>query len=125
MIRPEFLYIEGADFILLDLYRFGNSSSPKLDSARPLKDIMVIKQHDIEVIIANGNGVSLSSTFDPAKKNTWKLTRGTSIPAGLILVRDLRSGRGDHFLIAPNMNMPLAKYIGLLQELAMQCIKVS
>ena len=72
MIRPEFLYIEEADFILLDLYRFGNASSPRLDGIRPFKDVMVMKQNGIEMVVANGNGVSLSSVFDP--KNA---TRGS------------------------------------------------
>ncbi|MGM8226204.1 hypothetical protein ACSV5M_06455 [Cellvibrio sp. ARAG 10.3] len=125
MIRPEFLYIEEANFILLDLYRFGNTSGPKLDGVRAFKDIMVIKNNGIEIVVANGNGISLSSTFDPKKRNTWKLLKNTPIPIGLRLVKDLRPGRSDHFMIAPTNNMPFTKYIGLLQELAVSCIKVS
>lgn len=125
MIRPELLYIEDATFILLDLYRFGNASSPKLDSVRAFKDVTIVKNGGIEMIIANGNGVSLSSTFDPKKRNTWQLSRSTPIPFGLSLVRDLRESRSDHFMIAPTSNMPFAKYIGLLQELAIHCKKVS
>lgn len=125
MIRPEFLYIEEADFILLDLYRFGNASSPKLDGVRAFKDVMVMKNNGIEMVIANGNGISLSSTFDPKKRNTWKLPKKTVIPTGLRLIKDLRPGRGDHFMIAPTSSMPFTKYIGLLQELAVSCKKVS
>jgi hypothetical protein len=125
MIRPEFLYIEGADFILLDLYRFGNASNPKLDNVRAFKDVLVMKNNGIEMVVANGNGISLSSTFDPKKKNTWKLARNTVIPGGLRLVRDLRPGRGDHFMLAPASNMPFAKYLGLLQELAVHCQKIN
>lgn len=125
MLMPEFLYIEDADFILLDLFRFGNSNSPKLDGVRAFKDVMVMKNNGIEMVVANGNGVSLSSTFDPSKRNTWKLSKNTPIPAGLRLVRDLRPGRGDHFMIAPTSMMPFTKYIGLLQELAVSCKKVS
>lgn len=125
MIRPEFLYIEEANFILLDLYRFGNASSPRLDGIRPFKDVMVMKQNGIEMVVANGNGVSLSSVFDPKKRNTWKLSKSTPIPMGLRLVKDLRPGRSDHFMIAPNASMPFTKYIGLLQELAISCKKVS
>jgi hypothetical protein len=125
MIRPEFLYIEEADFILLDLYRFGNSSSPKLDRVRAFKDVMVMKTNGIEMVVANGNGVSLSSIFDSKKRNTWKLSKNTPIPTGLRLVKDLRPGRSDHFMIAPISSMPFTKYIGLLQELAVSCKKVS
>lgn len=125
MIQPEYLYIEDAAFILLDLYRFGNASSPRLDHVRPLKDIAVVKQNGIELIIANGNGVSLSSKFDPSKKNTWKISRNTPLPKGLRLVSDRRPGKGDHYMIAPVENMPFMKFIGLLQELAVHCTKVS
>ena len=125
MIRPEFLYIEEADFILLDLYRFGNASQPRLDHVRAFKDLAVNKVNGIEIVVANGNGVSLSSTFDPKKRNTWKLARNTPIPAGLRLVKDLRPGRSDHFMIAPASNMPFTKYLGLLQELAVHCKKIS
>ncbi len=125
MIRPEFLYIEEADFILLDLYRFGNSSQPRLDHVRAFKDVAVNKVNGIEIVVANGNGVSLSSTFDPNKRNTWKLARNTPIPTGLRLVKDLRPGRANHFMIAPVSNMPFTKYLGLLQELAVYCKKVS
>ena len=125
MIRPDFLYIEEANFILHDLYRFGNTSNPKLDNVRAFKDVLVMKNNGIEMVIANGNGISLSTTFDPKKKNTWKLSRNTTIPPGLRLVKDLRPGRGDHFMIAPTSTMPFAKYIGLLQELAAHCQKVS
>jgi len=125
MIRPEFLYIEAADFILIDLYRFGNSTTSKLDHVRALKDIAVNKINGIEMVVANGNGISLSSSFDPSKKNTWKLARSTPIPFGLRLIRDLRPGRDDHFMIAPTSTMPFTKYIGLLQELAFHCEKIS
>lgn len=110
---------------MLDLYRFGNSSSPKLDGVRAFKDVMVMKNNGIEMVVANGNGVSLSSPFDSKKRNTWKLSKNTPIPTGLRLVKDLRLGRGDHFMIAPISNMPFTKYIGLLQELAVSCKKVS
>lgn len=92
---------------------------------RAFKDIQVSKVNGIDVVIANGNGISLSSTFDPKKRNTWKLEKNTPIPTGLKLVRDLRPGRDDHFMITPASNMPFVKYIGLLQELAVHCKKVS
>jgi hypothetical protein len=47
------------------------------------------------------------------------------MPAGLRLVRDLRPGRTDHFMLAPTETMPFIKYIGFLQELALRCDKVS
>ena len=125
MIQSEFLFIEASSLILLDLYRFGNAMHSRLDNARPLKDIAVQVINGIEVVIANGNGVSLSSTFDPSKRNTWKLAKSTPLPVGLSLVSDLRPGRQDHFLLAPSMNMPLVKYIGLLQELALRCVKIN
>ena len=75
--------------------------------------------------MANGNGISLSSKFDPTKRSTWKLRRGTALPPGLSLVHDRRPGREDHYMLAPTTKMPFLKYIGLLQELALRCEKVS
>ena len=100
MIQPDFLYIEEADFILIDLYRFGNSTSPRFDNIRLFKDVAIIKLNGIDVIVANGNGISLSSIFDPTKKNTWKLAKYTPIPSGLVLVKDKRPGRSDHYMLA-------------------------
>ncbi len=92
-------------------------------------DVVIVKQNDIETVMADGNGFS---TFDhltpimkkPGKK-VWQIKKGANLPAELRLIKDLCSGHEGHFMIAPTANMPFAKFIGLLQELAVHCKKIS
>ncbi|MBR8416735.1 hypothetical protein K6W16_02715 [Burkholderia dolosa] len=121
----KYLYIEEGDFLRLDLYRFGNSTSSRLDHVRPFKDVMVAMSNGVRIIVANRNGISLTSKYDPKKRGVWRIPRDTRLPAGLLLIKDLRPGHEGHYMLAPSSSMPFAKFIGLLQELAMYCQKVS
>lgn len=50
----------------------------------------------------------------------WKFPANTILPAGLKLVND----RPHHYCIAPSHNMPVDKYKGLLEELALKASRV-
>jgi hypothetical protein len=50
----------------------------------------------------------------------WRFRPNTTIPFGLKLVQD----KAHHYCIAPIMNMPLSKYKGLLEEMAMFATRV-
>ena len=125
MVEPEFLYIEDAAFLTHDFYRNGNATGPRLDHVRPFHDVAIITTNGIQTIVANGNGISLSTKFDPKRKNTWKVPFKTSLPHGIKLVKDLRPGHDGHYMLAPAQNMPFVKFVGLLQELAIHCQRVS
>ncbi|NHZ92520.1 hypothetical protein F2P45_26450 [Massilia sp. CCM 8733] len=125
MLEPQFLYIEEATFLTHDFFRNGNASGPRLDNVRPFHDVAIITTNGIQTIIANGNGISLNTKFDPKRKNTWKIPVNTPLPSGVKLVKDLRPGHDGHYMLAPAKSMPFAKFIGLLQELVMHCHKVS
>ncbi len=106
-----------------ELFRLGNSSSSRLANVRP-KDVNVTKVNGIIVIIANGKGISV---FDKTGINespmtgwVWRFSPNTKPPIGLKLVQDKK----HHYCIAPMQNMPMDKYIGLLEEMALKATRV-
>lgn len=132
MINPELLFIE--DFLELQrpLYRSGNASSPNFSATRALRDILVFERNGIPYVKADGNGFS---TFDHVTtgmkqlgRNVWKIRKGSALPAELRIVQDRTPGKKGHYMIAPLNDMPLMKYLGLLQELAAdmtKCVKLT
>lgn len=118
------MQVEDLFFAPEDLYRLGNSSSPRLTNVRRPKDIDTTEINGISVVIANGKGVSLSTKerLDKVAMSgwVWKVSRGTHVPTGLKLLND----RPGHYSICPASNMPLDEFIGLLSKLALKCSKV-
>ena len=101
-----------------EIFRLGNFNSPRLSNVRP-RDVNTTKINGIEVIIANGKGVSV---FDKVGINEspmtgwiWRFSPSTKLPFGLKLVND----KSHHYSIAPVHNMPVDKYKGLLEEMAL------
>ena len=107
-----------------DLFRLGNSRSPRLTNVRNPKDIDIVEINGILVAIANGKGVSLSTKERlksiPVSGWVWKISKGTVLPVGLKLLND----RNGHYSICPVANMPLDEFKGLLSKLAMKCQKM-
>lgn len=106
-----------------EVFRLGNGTSPRLSNVRP-RDVDTMEINGIRMVIANGKGVSV---FDkegimrsPMAGWVWRFPPNTSLPAGLKLVKD----RPHDFCIAPAMNMPVDKYKGLLEELALKASRV-
>lgn len=60
---------------------------------------------------------------NPGKK-VWRIKKGAILPPELKLVKDQRPGHKGHYMIAPSKNMPLKKYLGLLEELGLDRSKV-
>jgi len=106
-----------------DVYRLGNSDSPRLDHVRA-RDVDTILVNGIVVVVANGKGVSVfdleAITHAPFNGWVWKLSATTPLPTGLKLVND----KPNHYCIAPAVNMPVDKYKGLLEELALRATRV-
>ena len=50
----------------------------------------------------------------------WSFSPNTTLPPGLKLVQD----KPHHYCIAPVQNMPVDKYKGLLEELALKANRV-
>ncbi|GAB2198643.1 Tse2 family ADP-ribosyltransferase toxin [Sessilibacter sp. MAH4] len=118
------MQLEDLYFAPEDLYRLGNSTSPRLTNVRRPKDIDTTLINGITVVIANGKGVSLSTKErlekTPMSGWVWKIAKGSQIPTGLKLLND----RPGHYGICPISNMPLDEFIGLLSKLALKCSKV-
>lgn len=75
-------------------------------------------------IRANGKGISV---FDKTGINesemtgwVWRFPPNTRTPVGLKLVND----KPHHYCITPTQNMPVDKYKGLLEEMAMHATRV-
>jgi len=106
-----------------EIFRLGNSNAPKLSHVRP-RDVDTIQVNGITVIVANGKGISV---FDreginesPMNGWVWRFSPKTQPPIGLRLVQD----KPHHFCITPTQNMPIDKYKGLLEEMALKAKKV-
>lgn len=106
-----------------ELFRLGNASTPKLTHVRA-RDVDVTNINGITVVIANGKGISVydRSGIDqsPMSGWVWKFPPNTRVPVGLKLVGD----KPHHFCIAPAQNMPVDKYKGLLEEMALKASRV-
>ena len=106
-----------------ELFRLGNSNDPKLSNIHS-RDVDTIMINGITVVRANGKGVSV---FDkqginqsPMSGWVWRFPPNTQPPIGLKLVKD----KSHHYCIAPSQNMPVDKYKGLLEEMALKATRV-
>ena len=123
MINNEDLYIYDVAAFTENLYRMGNSAWPAFTEEWEKSDVLITKIDVVEVVIANGNGFTAFNYLTPIMKKPgktiWRIKKHAQIPQGLKLVKDLRPGHEGHFMIAPEKQMPLKKYLGLLEELGM------
>jgi len=104
-----------------DLYRFGNSISPRLDHIRPT-DVDVYELNGVPHIQANGKGISLLTEQEVAHKPgwLWRIPKNTAVPPGLALNPD----RPGHFALCPVSAMTVDRFRALLSELAVRCQRV-
>lgn len=95
----------------VDLYRRGNSKSPRMDNVRLDKDIATYEKEGTQWVketVASGLEPGGISTFSVQGrgKNWWKIDAGIEIPPELELIND----RGNHWLWKPSQTMLLEKY---------------
>jgi len=106
-----------------ELFRLGNASSPKLSNVRS-RDVNVREMNGIKVVVANGKGISVYDRSgineSPMTGWVWKFPANTNPPLGLKLVQD----KPHHYCIAPTHNMPVDKFKGLLEEMALKAQRV-
>lgn len=104
-----------------DLYRFGNSISPRLDHVRS-NDVDLYENNGIVLVRANGKGISLLSEEEARRKPgwLWLIPRNTPMPVGLALNPD----RPGHFALCPVSDMTVDRSRTLLSELAVCCQRV-
>ncbi|GLQ31065.1 hypothetical protein [Litoribrevibacter albus] len=106
-----------------EIFRMGNASEPKLSNVRA-RDVNTMEVNGIRVIIANGKGVSVFDKVgineSPMNGWVWRFPPNCNLPAGLKFVQD----KPHHYCIAPIQNMPVDKYKGLLEEMALKAQRV-
>lgn len=128
MINNEDLYIYDVTMFTENLYRMGNATWPAFTEERAKSDVLITKINGVDVVMANGNGFSAFNYLTPIMKRLgrtiWRIKKHAQIPQGLKLVKDMRPGHEGHFMIAPERQMPLKKYLGLLEELGMDRVRV-
>lgn len=113
------------DFFIIpeEVFRLGNSTSPKLSNVRA-RDVDTMDVNGIKVIVANGKGISVFDragiSESPMSGWVWQFKPNTAFPEGLKLVQD----KPHHYCIAPVRNMPVDKYKGLLEEMALTATRV-
>ena len=113
------------DFYIVpeDIYRLGNVGGPRLSNVRA-RDVDTTEINGVTVVVANGKGISVFDIegikLSPMTGWVWKFSATTSMPLGLKLVHD----KPHHYCIAPMSNMPIDKYKGLLEELALRATRV-
>lgn len=116
---PQYLYLLDED-----LYRLGNSSSPKLHNVR-LKDVDTYEDNGILMVHANGKGISLFNLQELQRRESsltgwvWKIPQGTLPPPGLAVRPD--SASPGHFFLCPVSVMTMDRYRALLSELVLHC----
>lgn len=108
-----------------DLYRRGNSTWHKLDYVRTINsgkssvDIDTYYVDGDEYVKANNSGVSLFGE-DPGSGHIYLIKQGTLLGNDLKIYQD----KINHYMIVPQQDMPLLKFLGCLQELSRKCEKV-
>lgn len=108
----------------VDLFRVGNSESPRMDRVRINKDIDIYEQNGIPMVRANGKGISLFTEEEIQQTRfegwAWKIPHGTPMPNGLGLFND----HPGHFMLCPISSMPVDEYKALLSKIALTCERV-
>lgn len=106
----------------LDLFRVGNSTHPRWNNVR-LDEVETYEVNGVLMVRANNLGVSVY-TEDRVKKSglsgwAWRIKRGAVLPPTLKIWSD----EDGHGLICPTVDMPLSKYVSLLEELVVHSVK--
>lgn len=94
---------------------------------RPADFNTVVKKGVLHVKSELGKGVSLfdvQGTFKSKKWEYFEIPKGTSIPPGLVIIKD---GYNDvfgatHYSISPNETIPVKEFLRLLDDLARNAI---
>jgi len=106
------------------LYRLGNASSPLLTRVRA-GEVDTKKINGISIIVSNGKGISLYNKIGlalaPLSGWVWEIKSNTSLPIGLKIIKDDKPE--GHYSLCPSKNMPVSKFVSLLEEVVIHCKK--
>ena len=115
---PEFFIVPE------DVFRLGNSESPRMNRIRS-QDVDTVEINGVIAVVANHKGISLLTkdrinAMPEVGSWVWKFSEKTILPDGLKLVKDSK----DHYAVAPAQTMPLDLYKGLLEQMGMNAERV-
>lgn len=98
----------------VDLYRGGNSKSPRLDNVRPNKEFSIGPNGEELLYPGQTPHPNGLSTFENqgVGNNWWKLPEGSPIPDGIRFFND----HGDHWTIEPLSLMGRNEYISTVEQ---------
>jgi hypothetical protein len=102
-----------------DLFRMGNSTSPRLDNVRCPKDIQVYQKNGADWVPAGGGGISTFECKQSWGGPWWRLPAGSAYDSQLSLINDF----GNHWLWQPNNDMSLADYRAALASVNTKFIR--
>lgn len=106
--------IEASMRIDVDLYRGGNSTSPRFDNVRD-KDIVKFREPKTDRVMVKGLSGGISTFTAPKPEtNWWWIPAGTVVPDKLTVTRDTtdRQTGITHYTIRPSADMSLEEYVG-------------
>lgn len=99
-----------AGTLVKDLYRSGNSTTPRMDNVRTT-DVTIFQQGGVDWVRGKQGGVSTTSVLPTDQKNWWKVPKGTVVSNDIYVVND----HDNHWAWAPARNMPLADFVRLME----------
>lgn len=103
-----------------DLYRRGNSNSPRLTHVRVGNDIVTFFQDGIEMARALSGGISTFSSPGPGR-NWWVLPTGTEYPDEITVIND----HGNHYNWEPSVDLPLSDFVASLATIELAFTRIS
>lgn len=101
-----------AGTVPVDLYRGGNSTSPRMDNVRE-QDIVWYLNDGQQWVVGKKGGISTTSKPPVPGKNWWKIPKGTKYSDEIYLEND----HDNHWRWAPAKNMSRSHFKGLMQNL--------
>jgi len=111
--------IEASMKLDIDLYRGGNSMSPRFNNVRD-KDIAKFAHERTGETWVKGMSGGISTFTAPEREtNWWWIRAGTVIPKGLVVTRDTTDKNTGitHYTIHPAEDMSLVDYVDLMQSM--------
>lgn len=102
----------------IDLYRGGNSASPRFDNVRD-RDVVKFRDPQTDRVMVKGMSGGISTFTAPKPEtNWWWIPAGTVVPPKLVVTRDnTNPGTGiTHYTIRPEQDMLLDEFIEQMRK---------
>jgi hypothetical protein len=102
----------------VDLFRSGNTTSPRMDNVR-VQDITQVTLDGVVYVKPATGGISTSTTAASLSPTVWKIPKGTSFPDTIRLNND----KPGHYAWEPASQMKLTDFTSLMSALNSKFVK--